>query len=107
MVVSCLREEELMKRDIHRTTTTRGSYYIGSVEENENKNVNMAVDVPPEVGYAQELAEAWDDIDGQELDPEVVRKARALEMAWFRKMNVYDKKPIENASKRRKVHPST
>ena len=25
----------------------------------------MAVDVPPEEGYAQGLAEAWDDIDGR------------------------------------------
>ena len=43
----------------------------------------------------QELAEAWEDIDGQELDPEMVRKARALEMEWYKKMNVYEKRPIE------------
>ena len=32
----------------------------------------MAMDVPIEEYHEQELAEAWDDIDGQELDPEVV-----------------------------------
>ena len=42
--------------------------------------------------YEQELAEDWGDIDGQELDPEVVRKARALDMEWYKKMNVYEKK---------------
>ena len=40
----------------------------------------MAVDVPIEEDYEQELAEAWDDIDGQEFEPQVMRKARALEM---------------------------
>ena len=39
-----------------------------------NKNVNMAMDVPTEEDYQQELTEAWDDIDGQELDPETVKK---------------------------------
>ena len=31
----------------------------------------MAMDVPLEEDYEKELAEAWDDIGGQELDPEV------------------------------------
>ena len=36
----------------------------------------MAMDVPLEEDYEQELIEAWDDIDGQELNPETVKKAR-------------------------------
>ena len=55
----------------------RESYYIGSVEETKDKNANMAMDVRSEEEYEQELAEAWDDIDGQEFDPESVKKARA------------------------------
>ena len=69
---------------------TRGNYFGGSVEENENKNANMAMNVPIDEDNDQELAEVWDDIDGQELEPEVVRKARALDMKWCRKMNVYE-----------------
>ena len=65
----------------------------------------MAVDVPPKEDYAQELPEAWDDIDGQELDPEVVRKARALEMEWYRKTRVYEKRPIEECFEKTKRPP--
>ena len=46
MIVSCLREEEFTKRDIHGTVMTSGRCYLGSVEENEDKNANMAMDVP-------------------------------------------------------------
>ena len=56
---------------------TRGRYCIGSVDESEDQNANMAKDVPLEEDYEQELIEAWDDIDGQELNPETVKKARA------------------------------
>ena len=34
------------------------------------------MDFPTEEEYEQELPEAWDDIDGQEHDPETVKKAR-------------------------------
>ena len=50
----------------------------------------------------RELAEAWDDVDGQEFEPEVVRKARALEMEWYRKMKVYEKRPIEECFEKTK-----
>ena len=33
MVVSCLRVEELTRREIHEAVTTRGRHYLGSVEE--------------------------------------------------------------------------
>ena len=54
---------------------------IRSVEETEDKNANRAMDLPIEEDCEQELAEAWNDIDGQELKPEVLRTARALESA--------------------------
>ena len=86
MVVSCWCEVELTRIEIHEAVTIRGRYYLGSVEENDNKNANMAIDVPFEEDYEQKLAEAWGYIDGQELEPEVVKKARALEMEWYWKM---------------------
>ena len=74
--------------------TTRRRYYYGSVEESDDMEANMAMDVPIEEDYEQDLVEASNDIDGQELDPEMVRKARALEMnEWYR--NVYEQRSIE------------
>ena len=94
MIVSCVCEEEVTMRDIHEELTTRGKYDSGSVEESDDKDLNMSMDVPLE-DYDQELAEACVDIDGQELDPETARKARALENAWNRKVNVNVKRPVE------------
>ena len=48
MIVSCSREEELTRRGIHETLRTRGRCCIGSVEESEDKNANIAMDVPVE-----------------------------------------------------------
>ena len=50
-----------------RRVMTRGRYNYGSVQESEDKNANMAMDVPIEEDDEQEPAEAWDDIHGQEL----------------------------------------
>ena len=86
-------------RRLHEALRTRGRYYIGSVEESEDKNATMAMDVPAEEDHEQEL---WDDIDGQELDPETVKKARALEMEWYMKMNVYEKRPLEECFEKTK-----
>ena len=42
MIVSCLREEALIRRNIHEAVMTSGRYYFGSVEESGDKNANMA-----------------------------------------------------------------
>ena len=96
MIVGCLGAEEVTRRNIHEALTTRGRrYYFGSAEESNDKDVSMAMYVPTQEDHEDELTEAWDDIDGQQLDPEVVRKARAPEMEWCRKMIVFEKRPIE------------
>ena len=58
MIVSCLREEEVTRRDIHEDLTTRVRHYFGSVEESDDKDVNMATNVAHEEDYEQEVAEA-------------------------------------------------
>ena len=58
MIVSCLREEELTRRDIHEALMTRGRYYLVSVEESVDKNANVAMDVPIEEDCEQQHAEA-------------------------------------------------
>ena len=44
--------------------------------------------------YHEQMEQFWDDITGKELDPEMVREARAEEMKEFDKHKVYDKVPI-------------
>ena len=51
--------------------------------------------VPPEEPTYDYEGCAWDDISGKELDPQKVRAARALEVEYYRKMDVFDKVPIE------------
>ena len=51
-------------------------------------NTSVEMDGPTEERCEQESAEAWDDIYDQELDLEVARRACALEMDRYRKMNV-------------------
>ena len=48
MIMSCLREKELTRGDVHEAVMTRGRCYLGSAEENEDENANMAMDVPVE-----------------------------------------------------------
>ena len=36
----------------------------------------------------------WDDLTGEELDPEEVHRARAMEIEYFRSMGVYTKAPL-------------
>ena len=43
------------RRDIHEDLTIRGR----SVEESDDKNANMAMDVPVEQDHERELAQAW------------------------------------------------
>ena len=39
---------------------------------------------PPEEDYHKALTEAWDDVDGKDLDLELVEKARAEEILYYK-----------------------
>ena len=86
------------ERHLQEALRTRGRYHIG---KGEDKNANTAMDVPAEEDHEEELMEAWDDIDSQELD----LKHRVLEMEWHRKMTVYEKRPIEECFEKTKRPP--
>ena len=45
MIASCLREEDVTRRDIHEALTTRGRYNFGSVQESEDMNDATTRDV--------------------------------------------------------------
>ena len=74
--MSCVCEE-VTRREIHEELTRRGTCYFGSVEESDHKDANMAMDVPFEEDCEHEWAEAWVDIDGQELDPQNVEESKS------------------------------
>ena len=62
----------------------------------DQEDGNAEVVVPPEENEDDmQLAEAWDDVSGKELDPQKVMIARREEMEYYKKMGVYDKVPIE------------
>ena len=63
------------------------------------------MNVPVEEDYQQELEEAMDDSDGQEVDPQAVKKARALEIKCDRKTRVYEKRLIQERSEKTKKPP--
>ena len=44
---------------------------------------------------SEELERAWDDVSGAELDASAVRKARAEEVEYVRKLELYTKVPLE------------
>ena len=48
----------------------------------------------------EEFGMAWDDVSGAELDPGKVRKARAEEVEYVRKMRLYEKVPVTQCYQR-------
>lgn len=52
----------------------------------------LTVTVPEQPTY-------WGDLAGEPLDAEEVRKARALEIEYSRKMNLYNKVPLSDATR--------
>ena len=50
-------------------------------------------DAPPQEEAGASWSAAWDDVSGEELDPEEVRKARALEMQYVEQRGVWRKVP--------------
>ena len=53
-----------------------------------------------EEDHDTEMEIAWDDVSGAELNPKEVKKARQEEIQYVRKINLYDKVPIEECYSR-------
>ena len=64
--------------------------FIGALHESGRVSINAVGSTSPEVN--QQL---WDDLSGQELDQEGVKRARQEEMKEFAKHEVYQKVPIK------------
>ena len=48
-------------------------------------------------GLQEDYAKFWDNISGEELPPQLVKKARREEIEWVRSTNLYDKVPRAEA----------
>lgn len=48
-------------------------------------------------GLQEDYAKFWDNISGEELPPQLVKKARREEIEWVRSINLYDKVPRAEA----------
>ena len=69
-------------------------------EEREILSAERKRDCPDDVlheKWAPEAIVAFDDLSGEALDLEQVRKARQDEIAYFKSMKVYEKVPITEA----------
>ena len=53
------------------------------------------------LSYKSEYETAWDDVSNENLVPELVHAARALEMEYFHKLGVYEKVPREHQANTR------
>ena len=62
--------------------------------EKSDKNVS------PSEALHEEAVVAFDDVSGEELQPELVKQARKDEITYFRSMGVYDKVPMTECRER-------
>ena len=64
---------------------------MGVAAVGEISNVGAEAPFDGEYEPEDEWFECWDEVTGKALDPVLVRRARAEEMEYFGKMNVYDR----------------
>ena len=72
-----------------------------SVEEMARAARNPAEESPSDALHERcsDNLEAYDDLIGDALDPELMKKARKEEIIYFKKMGVYDKVEVEECYK--------
>ena len=74
-------------------------YTLGQIHDALVGELEEARRRADELHEAEEWHQAWDDVTGRELLPELVRRARHEEIAYFRKMKVCTKVPIAECRK--------
>ena len=81
----------------------RGQFLLAELESSDGKNGGKLMKeakglqeqcATAEEDNEEEMAVAWDDVFGAALDPNKVRAARAEELEYVRKMNLYNKVPV-------------
>ena len=65
----------------------------GGASSSSKQNIDMVHD--DDTHELDETMEAWDDVKNESIDAELVRQARAEELAFMKKERVYKKVPIE------------
>ena len=75
-----------------------GRYLLGTVSEASHEDLPGAT--PPEENYDEEIQQAWDDVNGADLDPKAVTLARKLEMQYYKDMGGYKRVPVRQCVER-------
>lgn len=68
--------------------------FLYNMNGQEKNNFKIPEEEPECDDTNNNLEVAWDDVSGKYLNPDEVRKARAAEIEYYRKMGVYKKVPI-------------
>eukprot|EP00973_Karenia_brevis_P058584 8160027-Karenia_brevis.AAC.1 len=68
-----------------------GKYLIGTIESDNDIHEELKRAMDTAQGAHEGDIEAYDDVSGAVLNPDMVRKARLTEMEYFRRMKVYKK----------------
>lgn len=81
----------------------KGQFLLAELEGSDGKNGKELAKTAKELQEQwktvedddeEEMAVAWDDVSGATLDPNKVKAARAEELEYVRKMNLYTKVPV-------------
>ena len=72
-----------------------GDDAIGTRPQNEQLLLRQEVDA---LLSKDGITEAWDDVSGKSLKPELVAEARRLDMEYFERMKVYSRVPRSHQS---------
>ena len=75
------------------------SFQIGSVNFVDDDELEEAMKQSADLHEESEWEQAWDDVNGEALNLDMVRQARREEIAFFKKMGVDTKVPIEECIK--------
>ena len=77
-----------------------GQYFLGTVEITKDDTSDSIGAIPPEEDESDMMQEAWDDVNGAELDPKEVRKARKLELKYYDDLGAYIRVPVRQCIER-------
>lgn len=94
----------------------KGQFLLAEIQQDGNNNGGDMVNASRELkgryetvveDNSEEMDTAWGDVSGAELNPAAVRAARAEEIEYVHKMNLYAKVPIEECASRTGKQPTS
>ena len=96
-----MAQMKLMMNRCPRDTAVMG----GGASSSSTHNIGMVHD--DDTHELDDAMEAWDDVKNERIDAELVRQARAEELAFMKKERVYTKVPIEQCHRTKGGSPTS